>query len=56
VSTPLDEIPGVGPERRARLFDRFGSVEGVRNASVAELTTVEGVGEATAEQIAEHLS
>jgi excinuclease ABC subunit C len=56
VSTPLDEIPGVGPERRARLFERFGSVEGVRNASVAELTTVEGVGESTANRIAEHLS
>ena len=56
VSTPLDDIPGVGPETRKRLFDRFGSVEGVRTASRAELQTVDGVGERTAEAIDSHLS
>jgi excinuclease ABC subunit C len=56
VSTPLDEIPGVGPETRKRLFERFGSVEGVREASREELQTVEGVGERTAESIDSHLS
>ena len=56
VSTPLDDIPGVGPETRKRLFDRFGSVEGVREASRQELQTIEGVGEQTAEAIDSHLS
>jgi len=56
VSTALDGIPGVGPQTRKRLFARFGSVEGVRNASPAELRAVDGVGERTAEQIASHLS
>jgi len=51
VSTPLDEVPGVGPELRSRLLGRFGSVEGVRAASAGELASVEGVGEATAEAI-----
>ncbi|CCQ35471.1 UvrABC system protein C [Natronomonas moolapensis 8.8.11] len=51
VSTPLDEVPGVGPELRDRLLGRFGSVEGVRAASAGELASVEGVGEATAEAI-----
>jgi excinuclease ABC subunit C len=51
VSTPLDTIPGVGPETRKRLLGRFGSVEGVRNASVRELQDVEGIGDATAAQI-----
>jgi len=55
VSTPLDEIPGVGPETRTRLFERFGSVAGVRAASRAELRAVEGVGEKTAERIDSHL-
>ena len=56
VSTPLDDIPGVGPETRKRLFERFGSVEGVRTASRTELQTVDGVGERTAEAIDSHLS
>jgi excinuclease ABC subunit C len=55
VSTALDGIPGVGPETRKRLFDRFGSVAGVRAASRAELRTVDGVGEKTAERIDTHL-
>jgi len=55
VSTPLDGVPGVGPETRKRLLGRFGSVEGVRAASPAELREVEGVGEQTAAQVNDHL-
>ena len=55
VSTPLDGVPGIGPELRQRLLGRFGSVEAVRTASVDELRTVDGVGEQTACQIADHL-
>jgi excinuclease ABC subunit C len=51
VSTPLDEVEGVGPELRKRLLRRFGSVEGVRGASREELASVEGVGTATAERV-----
>jgi excinuclease ABC subunit C len=51
VSTPLDEVSGVGPELRKRLLRRFGSVDGVRSATREELAAVEGVGEATAEAI-----
>ncbi len=56
VSTPLDGVPGVGPQLRARLLDRFGSVDAVRAASQAELRTVDGVGGGTAKRIDEHLS
>ncbi|MEF8907163.1 MAG: excinuclease ABC subunit C [Haloarculaceae archaeon] len=55
VSTPLDGVPGVGPETRRRLLGRFGSVAGVREASPAELQGVEGVGEQTAARIDDHL-
>ena len=51
VSTPLDDVPGVGPELRKRLLRRFGSVDGVRAASREELARVDGVGEATADAI-----
>ena len=55
VSTPLDGVPGVGPETRRRLLGRFGSVPGVREASPEELRDVEGVGERTAARIDDHL-
>jgi excinuclease ABC subunit C len=51
VSTPLDDVAGVGPELRKRLLGRFGSLDGIRAASIAELESVDGVGAATAEAI-----
>ncbi|MDR9430744.1 MAG: excinuclease ABC subunit C [Natronomonas sp.] len=51
VSTPLDDVAGVGPELRKRLLGRFGSLDGIRAASLEELESVDGVGTATAEAI-----
>ncbi len=51
VATTLDNVDGVGPETRRRLLRRFGSVDGVREASQDELLDVEGVGERTADAI-----
>jgi excinuclease ABC subunit C len=48
VSTVLDDVPGIGPRTRQRLLRRFGSVDGVRSASMEELRTVTGIGEETA--------
>ena len=46
ITSELDEIPGVGPERRRKLLSRFGSVRGVRGATLEELSTSVGAGTA----------
>jgi len=42
-SSSLEDIPGVGPRKRAKLLQRFGGVRGVGDASVQDLCTVEGI-------------
>jgi len=42
-ASKLEDIPGVGPKKRARLMQRFGGVRGVALASMEDLCTVEGI-------------
>ncbi len=51
----LEEIPGIGPRRRQALLRRFGSVEAIRQASLDELATVEGMNRTVARRVQEYL-
>ena len=55
ITSELLGIPGVGPGRRRALLERFGSLAGVRSASVAELAEVPGVSRALADRIHHYL-
>ena len=47
-SSVLDDIPGLGEVRKKALIRRFGSLRRLRQASVEEVASVHGIGEATA--------
>jgi excinuclease ABC subunit C len=51
----LDDVPGVGQTRKAALLKRFGSLAGVRSATVEELGAAPGVGPVVARTVYEHL-
>ncbi len=51
----LDAIPGVGPGRKRALIRRFGSVDGIRRATVEELRSVQGMTETIARRVKDSL-
>ena len=51
----LDDVPGIGPRRRQALIARFGSLDGIRAASLDDLAAVPGMNRAAAERLREFL-
>lgn len=40
VHSPLDDIPGLGPKRKVKLLDRFGSIDNLKKAKLEEIEDV----------------
>ncbi|MBI4188894.1 MAG: excinuclease ABC subunit UvrC [Chloroflexi bacterium] len=54
-ASALDTIPGIGPRRKRALLRQFGSVQAIREASVAEIASAKGMTGSLAEKIKGYL-
>lgn len=52
----LDDIIGIGQTKKQQLFERFGSLEKIKNASIKELMLVRGITESQARAIKDALN
>ena len=50
----LDEVPGVGRQRKRALLNHFGSASGVAEAGLADLEKVTGINRSVAKVIYDH--
>jgi len=51
----LEQLPGLGPQRRRALLKRFGGLQGVARAGVEDLARTPGVSRALAERLYDYL-
>ena len=50
-SSPLDEVPGIGPSRKKALLMHFGTARAVRAASLEDLQRAPGVSATVAQAV-----
>ena len=55
LTSGLDEVPGIGHKRKRTLLKKFGSVKGIKEASLDDLASVPGITRPLAEKVKEYL-
>ena len=50
-TSSLEGVKGIGPKRRRALLQKFGGLQGISNASIEDLMTVEGISHELAQSI-----
>jgi excinuclease ABC subunit C len=55
MQSALDSVPGVGPKRKRALLRKFGSVKGIREASLDDIAATVGFTRRLAEKVKEYL-
>jgi excinuclease ABC subunit C len=55
LTSELDQVKGIGKEKRFLLLKQFGSVERLKSATIEELTAVPGIGEKMARKVIDGL-
>jgi excinuclease ABC subunit C len=55
ISSPLDKLSGIGPQRKKQLLKSLGSYKRICNATLYELSEVEGIGSELAHTIRDQL-
>ena len=53
IRSVLEDIPGIGPKRRAMLLEKFGSIDAIRRASYEDLMALDGMTSSAAESVRE---
>lgn len=53
-TSPLDQVPGIGPARKRALLLHFGTARAVKSAGLEDLARVPGVSKAMAQTIYDH--
>lgn len=54
IKSELDDIKGIGQKRKMAIFNKFGSVENIKNSTVEEISAIPGFNKKIAEQILDY--
>jgi excinuclease ABC subunit C len=55
LTSPLENVPGIGKTRRLILLKHFGSLDAIRRASIDDIASVKGMNRKVAEDLKKNL-
>lgn len=54
IKSELDDIKGIGQKRKMAIFNKFGSIENIKNSTIEEISAIPGFNKKIAEQILDY--